>query len=245
MSIEEYIEAQRANLKSISHLPEFSILVRLVDKIYRHSTEIIPQDSPPRFGRFLLLGHKFFLSSAMLIAQAQPDDAAPITRRAVEMARVCFASKFNEENLAKWQSYEKRQARWDARLEGDKPPNLPPIKYDLPVEHPILDELNRSLGILSDSYVHFTPEYFASLNWKDKIESKPQAVYLSYFIAEQRVIEREFILLTDSHTKIISLIDECLDFALSNKVSWKNLMITLHQEGKKLAVKFKSDDENK
>ena len=242
MSIEEYIEAQRANLKSIIHLPEFSLLVRLVDQIYGHSTEIIPPDSSPRFGRFLLLGHKFFLSSAILIAQAQPDDAAPITRRAVEMARVCYASKFNKENLAKWQSYENRQARWDARLKGDKPPYLPPIKYDLPVEHPILDELNQELGILSDSYVHFTPEYFASLNWKDDLESEPPTVHLSYFISEQRVLEREFILLTGSHAKIISLIDECIDHALSSKESWKKLMVTLYEEGKKLGAKFKVGD---
>jgi len=242
MSIEEYIEAQRANLKSITQLPEFFILVRLVDQIYKHSIEIIPPDSSPRFGRFLLLGHKFFLSSAMLIAQAQPDDAAPITRRAVEMARVCYASKFNEDNLAKWQSYEKRQARWDARLEGDKPPYLPPIKYDLPVEHPILNELNKELGILSDSYVHFTPEYFASLNWKDDLKSEPPTVNLSYFISEQRVLEREFILLTGSHVKIIRLIDECLDHAFSSKESWKNLMAALYQEGKKLGDKLKPEE---
>ena len=88
-------------------LPHFLILVPLIDQLYTHATEYIPKDTSPRYGRFLLLCHKSFLSAAILIGQAQPDDAAPITRRAIEIARVCLASKVNKENAEKWMSYEK------------------------------------------------------------------------------------------------------------------------------------------
>ena len=94
------------------------------------------------------------------------------------------------------------------------------------------------LGILSDAYVHFTPEYFASQNWQDERETEQPMIRLSYFISDQRTIERELILLTWIHAKILRIIDECLDMALSRKETWRNLMTTLYKEGKRLSEKF-------
>ncbi len=238
MSLIDYIKAQRFNLKAIEKLPHYSTLVPLVDEIYTHSIKIIPLNTPPRYGRFLLLCHKSFLAAAILIGQAQPDDAAPITRRAIEVARVCLASKHNDENYEKWLSYEKRHERWKKREAGDKPPYLPPIQLDLPKDHTILNELMSEIGMLSDAYVHFTPEYYTSLNWKDDRKSEPPMVKLSYFISDQRVLEREFILLTGIHAKIIRLIDECLDNFLGNESSWRKLMTTLYEQGKLLSKKL-------
>lgn len=238
MSLIDYIEAQRSNLKAIEKLPHYSILVPLVDEIYSHSIKIVPKDTPPRYGRFLLLCHKSYLAAATLIGQAQPDDAAPITRRAIEIARVCLASKHNEDNYEKWLSYEKRHARWEKREAGEKPPHLPKIQLDLPKDHYILNELMSELGMLSDAYVHFTPEYYTSLNWKDDRKSEPPMVRLSYFISDQRVLEREVVLLTGIHAKIIRLIDECLDNFLSHEAEWRKLMTALYQQGKLLSKKF-------
>lgn len=238
MSIADYIRAQRSNLRSFQKLPHFSTLVSVVDKLYTHAITLIPENTPPRYGRFLLLCHKSFLSAVTLIGQAQPDDAAPITRRVIEIAKVCLASKINKENAAKWMAYEKRQARWKARQAGTKPPYLPPIQLDLPVNHPILKDLEVQLGILSDAYVHFTPEYFASQNWRDEQETDPPRVRLVYFISDQRTIERELILLTGIHAKILQLLDECLDGAFRANGDWQGLMATLYKEGKKLGEKF-------
>jgi hypothetical protein len=94
MSIADYITAQRSNLASIMRLPQFG-LIDLVDKLYDRGIDLVKPDSPPRYGKFLLLAHQSFLSAATLIAQAQPFDAGPITRRAIEIARVCLASKYN------------------------------------------------------------------------------------------------------------------------------------------------------
>jgi hypothetical protein len=84
MSIEGYISTQRSNLASISQLPQFG-LVDLVDRLYDRGIDLIKPELPYRYGKFLLLAHQSFLSAAMLIAQAQPFDARPITRRAIEI----------------------------------------------------------------------------------------------------------------------------------------------------------------
>lgn len=236
MSIKEYIHTQKSNLESIRKLPHFSILVSIVERLYSQAITLIPRDTPPRYGRFLLLCHKSFLSAASLIGQAQPDDAAPITRRAIEIARVCLASKVNGENASKWASYEKRLERWRKRQAGEKPSFLPPIKFD--VKHPILEDLEKHLGILSDAYVHFTPEYYISQNWQDERNSDPPMVRLVYFISDQRTIERELILLTSVHAKILQIIDECLDGPFSSNRDWQYLLASLYKEGEKLSKKF-------
>src|SRR5262245_26905164 len=126
MSVDSYINAQRANLESIRRLPQFG-LIELMDILYDRSIDLLRPDLPPRYGRFLLLAHQSFLSAATLIIQAQPFDAGPITRRAIEIARVCLGSKYDPEIEKKWIAYEKRMQRWKARREGGKLERLPPF----------------------------------------------------------------------------------------------------------------------
>jgi len=238
MSFKEYIEAQRHNYKEVEKLPHFSLLIEQIDNIYNHTIKIFPSDVPVRYSRFLLLFHKSFLSAATLIAQCQPDDAAPITRRAIEIARICLASKHDDNNYEKWLSYEKRYERWQKREKNEKPPYLPPIQLNLPDDHPILDDLMRELGTLSDAFVHFTPEYYSSLNWKDDRESEPPKINLSYFISDQRVLERELLILAGSHAKFLQIIDECIDRYLYKQSTWKSLMSSLYDTGSKLGQIF-------
>ena len=86
MSVEEYIEAQRHNIQEVARLPHFAQLIQQLDELYNHTISIFPSDAPGRYIRFLLLFHKSFLSAATLIGQCQPDDAATITRRAMELS---------------------------------------------------------------------------------------------------------------------------------------------------------------
>lgn len=238
MSFNKYIEAQCHNYKEVERLPHFSLLIKQIDNIYNHTIEIFPSDVPERYIRFLLLFHKSFLSAATLIAQYQPDDAAPITRRAIEIARICLASKHDDDNYEKWLSYQKRYERWQKREKNEKPPHLPHIQLNLPDKHPILDDLMRELGTLSDAFVHFTPEYYSSLNWKDDIENEPPKINLSYFISDQRILERELLILAGSHAKFLQIIDECIDRYLYRQSSWRSLMVSLYNAGSKLGQIF-------
>src|SRR5690349_5535824 len=124
MSIQDYIAAQRANIQSISQLRHFSLLGDLIDRLYERGVTLVPKSSPPPFGQLLLICHKSFLSALTLIGQAQPDDAAPISRRAIEAAKFALAVKRNPENAMKWAAYEQRMGRWQSREKGEKPKSL-------------------------------------------------------------------------------------------------------------------------
>ena len=237
MSIEDYITAQRNNIASISQLPHFSILGTLTEKLYARAITLVPKSTPPPFGQLLLICHRSFLSALTLIGQAQPDDAASISRRAIEAARLSLAVKNSSKNAEQWVAYDKRMERWQARDRGKRPKSLSP-KFDLPPNHPIWSELEKQLGILSDSSVHFTPEYFGSQHW---IMSE-ERIELRYFISEQRTIERELITLVGIHASILRIFDECLDGALFLDKNWQQIWQQLEANGRPLSEPFKPSD---
>ncbi len=238
MSIQEYIAAQRANIASISQLPHFSKLGDLTDRLYEVAVALVPKSSPPHFGQLLLICHRSFLSALTLIGQAQSDDAAPISRRAIEAARLALAVKRNPENAIKWVAYEKRMERWQTRDRGGKPKPLAP-KLDLPRDHPILPDLEKYLGIFSDSTVHLTPEYLGSQHW---IRNATR-LELRYFTSDQRAIECSLITLIGIHGSILRIFDECLDGPFFSDDQWMQLWKQTAIYGRTLAAHFKPTEE--
>mgnify|MGYP001607850848 FL=1 len=105
----------------------------------------------------------------------------------------------------------------------------------MPRDHPIFAELEKQLGILSASSVHFTPEYFGSQHWMGT-ESR---IELRYFISDQRAIECSLMTLIGIHASILRIFDECLDGALFADRQWKQLWSDLEANGKPLAEPFK------
>ena len=83
--------------------------------------------------------------------------------------------------------------------------------------------------------VHFTPEYFDSLGWREGRKE----IFLNYFTQDQRDLERQLMLLTDTHQKILLLFDECLDRAFSSNLGWENTLKKLLTVGSQLGSKFK------
>jgi hypothetical protein len=237
MSIQDYIRAQRDNIESIGQLPHFAVLGDLLDRLYERAVVLVPKQSPPPFGQLLLVCHRAFLSALTLIGQAQPDDAGPISRRAIEAARLALAIKTNPRSAMKWAAYERRMHRWEARNRGEKPKTLT-SKLDLPSNHPILGELEKQLGILSDSCVHFTPEYFGSQHW---IRSESR-IELRYFTSDQRAIERDLIILTGIHASILRIFDECLTCSFFSDGHWRQMWQQLETQGQPLAEPFKPSD---
>ena len=114
--------------------------------------------------------------------------------------------------------------RWKAREEGTRPAPYSTPKIELPENHRVLNELNTFLGVLSDSYVHFTPEFDESQNWKVTSEGESISFYLNYFTSEQKTIERELIRLAEAHGYVILIFDECLNGALREKGCWKTIL---------------------
>lgn len=102
LSFDAYLKGQENNLAQIRRLPVFRDLVLPVKELYERAADLVPPGTPPSFGRILLLGHKSLLSAAALIARGLPDDAAGITRRAIEAVRTGRAIKHDRGNLDRW-----------------------------------------------------------------------------------------------------------------------------------------------
>lgn len=231
VGIVDYFKAQRENLKRMLRFEPFAVFFPIVDALYRRSIKLMPKDKSPVFGQFLLICHKSFLTAASLVGQAQPDDSIPVTRRAIEAVRWSAAFKENPANAHKWVAFEERMKRWKDRREGKKPK---PLRISLEVKHPLVKELMETWGILSDAAVHFTPEYFDSLDWK----KDEDAIFLNYFVRDQHIIEREIILLAAIHAKILRVLDWCLDGTFGKDEDWRRLMAAGHEKGKPYVAKF-------
>ncbi|OGQ81592.1 MAG: hypothetical protein A3F90_07445 [Deltaproteobacteria bacterium RIFCSPLOWO2_12_FULL_60_19] len=233
-NIEEYTEAQRVNFAAMKASPHFK-LISLTDELYGRTYKIVAINSVStyKYARFMLLGHQSLLAAASLIGQCQPMDAAAITRRAIEMTRIAFAIKHDKRGWEKWVDYTGRAERWASRQIGERPKPLVPIKYDIP-DHPLIKELMDELGSLSDGYIHFTPEYYASQNWREVKDANPPRLELIYFISDVRVVERDMFLLAAVHLKMLLIFDECLDHALVADNEWKAILDGLVAEGEKL-----------
>lgn len=216
MAFHEYIDAQRKNLESALKFELFGATCPRMDKLYELSIAGVPKDKSPVFGQFLLICHKSFLAAATLIGQAQPDDAGPITRRAIEVVRLAAAINTDPAVAKKWGAYERRMARWKARNEGETPKAL---HVHIPAEHPLVKQLMDVWGIISDADAHFTPEFFHSLRW----EKRDDKMFLHYFSGEQRTIETAIIHLLGAHMMMLRIFDECLDSALSANAGWQSL----------------------
>jgi len=92
MSLTEYVAAQQRNLEAIRESPHYSRLIETVDRLYRTTIELGSAHCPRVcFGKMLLMCHKSLLSAATLIARGQPEDSAPISRRAIEIGHLAVA----------------------------------------------------------------------------------------------------------------------------------------------------------
>ena len=232
-----FIDAQRKNLDLGKQSVYFKDLIGATDAAYRLAIEYVPPEGyTVAFGRFLLICHKSLLSAATLIAQAQPEDSAGITRRAIEAAKLALAIKLNDENGRRWLSYQ--DDRWVKRDLNEKPASfrlqLEGVRGD-----PLIDTLDKFLGILSDAHVHFTPEFYSSLDWEVRRNPDDSGeIHLNYFQRSPREVERHFILLAAVHGKILDAFDRCFDgrFRADEKV--RAAVGEAWQIGKKLVDEY-------
>jgi hypothetical protein len=239
-TIDSYIDTDQENLDQLRVLmPEFRVLMPLVHELYDRSQALIPPDEPSSVtvGRTLLVCHKSFLAAAAAIGRRHPDDAGPLTRRAVEATCLMVAINHDPQNLERWTAAEERLARWSARHKGKRTPRLRPLGIRYP-DHPVLEELRRYEGILSDAFVHFTPEFIAGQNWRQTDHGERVVVELMFLEGDQRVIERELLILTAIHDRILCLLDECAHGAFSSDPQWRAAREQLERRGAALGELF-------
>lgn len=236
--MDRYFEAQRRNSDAGRQLPLFRELVGSADRAYTAIIGNHPTRVSPIFGQFILICHKHLLSAAALITQAQPDDGTAITRRAIEVARTALAIKLDAANAELWIAFQQRHERWVKRQQSEKPKTFH-VRFEAIKGEPLMDELDHMLGILSDSAVHFTPEYSASLDWEERIVGSGNAeIILNYFHRDVREVERGLIFLGAAHLKILEVFDRCLDGWLRSTPSVWEALSALISTGRRLNSEY-------
>jgi hypothetical protein len=242
MSLDEYVATQHRNLEAIKGSLHYSRLIETVDRLYRTTFDLIPAHCPRIcFGKMLLMCHKSLLSAATLIARGQPEDAAPISRRAIEIGHLAVAVHLDSQNYVKWLDEERRITRHEERRKGQRPKNEPAQKWGKEVlEHPLLSDLRTFLGMISDSDAHFTPEFEGRLPWLDEAEPGDSlTILLEYFDTNKRTIHCAFLSLAAIHLKLLDVFNACFKDGLQRDGGWLLLKTTAWAIGGELASEFK------
>ena len=204
MSLASYVDMQQLNFEAIKDSPHYSRLIETVDRLYRTALELgFAHCRRLCFGKMLLMCHKSLLSSATLIARGQPDDAALVSRRAIEIGHLAIAVHLDSQNYVRWLDVQRRTARWNERRKGQRPESEPSHKWGKDVlAHPLLTDLRTFLGMISDSDAHFTPEFEGNLQWSESVTpGDTLTLVLDYFDTTKRVIHGAFLNLAGIHLK--------------------------------------------
>jgi hypothetical protein len=245
MSLDEYVATQQKNLDAIKESPHYSQLIQTVDHLYRTTMDLGPMHCPRVcFGKMLLMCHKSLLSAATLIARGQPEDSAPITRRAIEIGHLAIAVHLDPENYVRWLDVERRMARHEARRKGKRPKNEPAHKWGKEVtEHPLLSDLRTFLGMVSDSDAHFTPEFEGNLAWSEQLSPEMDlSIQLSYFDTTMRTIHCAFLNLAAIHLRLLDVFNACFKDGLEQDDGWRLVKNTAFAIARELAQEFTPKD---
>ena len=241
MGISEFTAAATKNFALIRQSPYYIDGVGSLDALYARAIRTAPPEGFPVFyGRLLLVCHKSMVSAANLIASCLPEDSVGVTRRAIEAAKVANAIRLNDENAQKWLAQDERHERWLRRQEGDKPKPFHVRFEDLKGDD-LSAVLDTFIGILSDAYLHFTPEFYGTLGWQ--IIAKPEGglggyIHLSYFQPEIRELERHFMLLAAIHGKILSVFDRCYDGRFMQTDEYRRALDVFSNNSKRLNADY-------
>jgi len=240
MSIVEFTAAATTNFAMISQNPFYRDGVSSLDALYACAIRTAPREGFPVFyGRLLLVCHKSMVSAANLIASCLPEDSVGVTRRAIEAAKVANAIRLNDNNAKQWLAENERHERWLRRQEGEKPKPFHVRFEDLQGDD-LSTALDTFIGILSDAYLHFTPEFYGSLAWQ--VIAKPEGpggyIHLSYFQPEIRELERHFMLLASIHEKILMVFDRCYESRLMQTDEYRNAYATFSSNSNRLTTGY-------
>lgn len=212
---ESFVRAGREFFDANRGCPAYG-LIELVDKIYTNSyfRGGFPRTGDERdnllHGCFLIC-HRALLSAATAIGSGHPEDAAAITRRALEAAKISLAVKADPRNLEVWKSIEQRKQRWERRLKGEAPKTFTPKFRNIGSES-LYAELQGLIAVLSDFAVHFTPEHLLSYEWVEE-PGASGGTDRSFGVDADRV-PKEFLMLVGHHRLILHVFDRCLETTL-------------------------------
>jgi hypothetical protein len=241
VSIDDFTLAAKKNFAAFRENPYYVLGVRALDELYQAALRAVPGEGFPHFiGRLLLICHKSMVSGANLIATCTPEDSVGITRRALEAAKLANAIRLHDQNAKAWLAEDERHMRWITRQEGGKPKALH-IRYEELKGDALSATLDSFIGILSDAYLHFTPEFYATLAWEaiQQPNGPGGFVHLSYFQPNVQELERHFTVLFVVHGRILDVFDACYDGAFSKQEEYQRRHAAFWTAAKRLNVEYR------
>jgi hypothetical protein len=220
--VHSFLWEQERHLHRNLPSPQFSAFVPVIEGAYEAAR--FPEPLDLFVWQLFGVCHRALLLAVSIIARGAPDAASGSTRRALEAARLAFAVKYRPENATAWAAYDERRARWTARDEQRKPPPVSP-KLILPPSHPLLEEVGKWIGMLSDSWVHLTPESLGD----HELQQKPGMVLHPFFQTDRDELDRALRSTVASHVLVHKLFNEALGGAFTRQPVWCHAMNTISQ----------------
>jgi len=225
MNWNQFVEASRSFFDTNRGCPMFQ-LIEVVDELYRvaYTKDPFPTtgiEINDFFRMCFLICHRSLLSAAMCTGSGLPEDGAAITRRALEAAKACLASKAHPDNFQAWKAIEVRKGRWKSRAKGDKPRGSVTLRYKHVSAEPLYQDLQWVIGSLSDFMVHFTPEHVGQYEW-EQIRQRDGTTETSFGLDEDAVA-KEFLMIAGQHRLIMRVFDHCLDGKLLQEPAVREL----------------------
>jgi hypothetical protein len=111
------------------------------------------------------------------------------------------------------------------------------------LEHPLLTDLRTFLGMLSDHYAHFSPEFEGNLAWSEEVKpNEGMTIALEYFDTTKRTIHLAFVNLATIHLRLLQIFNACFNEGLENDGGWRFLKATVLAMAGELAQEFKPEE---
>jgi hypothetical protein len=230
----EYIAAQENSVKSWLRRPEFSEVVGAIHQAY-DSVRLVGKDVTPGLGRVCIVCHQSLFSAAGAIFRGVPVDSGGPSRRAVEAARTALALKLDPENAKRWLAEEERMSRWAARRAGEKPTKLR-IDHKSLTGHLIADELQTFMISLSDSQLHFTPEFLFDLDFQPRAGGTE--TYSEYLETDCGEIAHHLGYLAAIHVTILKALDECANRSFAANAAYAHAIGEIGESVRLLKQKY-------
>ena len=114
-------------------------------------------------------------------------------------------------------------------------------KLEYRTQHPALADLRTFLGMLSDYYAHFSPEFEGNLAWSEEITpGEGMTLHLEYFDTTARTIHLAFVSLASIHLKLLDVFNTCFNDGLAGDGGWRLLRATALAIATELSQEFKA-----
>ena len=238
-----YLAAQEHALQELRQRPEFA-LIEAIGALYDRSVHVLGPNPSPDLFQLLVACQQTLLSAAATISRGSPADALGVIRRGIEAACLAVAIKDDPENRDRWIDAERRLARWADRRTGVKPKQ--PSKNVIYPGSQLVESLRVKLGVMSDSGIHFMPEFLSMQRWR--IERQPNPAYPRPAVVRfanagtsRRGVDGALMFLASVHLDILDVFVGCFDGLFYRDAEWLRMRRGIVRQARLLVKPFRSE----